>query len=254
MPDHTSRVSLPSLQGAGRWCSRSVRERVTLFVETLEVVVRMDASGEELVTAMEDLTGAAWRGDVLTLYRGAEWLELRGEGPLDRTWHVLTNRACAVPEVTRGLRALGAHRPQEEQLVDAHQRFFAPLLQARRRLESDEPMDWRVAGFDTAALDERLRGVLSSLAQARHAVRPPHRRALEAILLEACEPLFERLAVVGSAARVVHGCDDAERFERWRAWSRGVRGVFLMADESWSRMVVALTDEARRWPMSASAP
>ena len=213
---------------------------MTLFVEEGEVVVRVEADGEELPIPLSALDGASWRAGVLTLHLADAELQLReGEG-LDRAWHALTLRTCTLPEVTRGLRALGTLRGG---WADAHARFFAPLLQARRRLEGDEPMDWKVAGFDAALLAERVRATLAAIAQERFPQRPPHRRALEAGLLDASDPLLRQLERVADAARAVHETDDPRRFVAWRSWAGELRLLFIHADRSWSAIARVLAEE-----------
>ena len=243
MPDRRERLAFSGVRATGRWCQRSVAGDVTLFVEHNEVVVRVEANREELAVALAMLGGASWRTGVLALYLANDELRLQAVDGLDRAWHTLMQRACALPEVARGLRALGTPYGV---WADAHARYFAPLLQARRRLEGDEPMDWKVAGFDAAVLAERMRGVLAALSLERYASRPPYRRALEAGLLHASEPMFRRLERLTLAARAVHEGDDARRFEEWRRWAGEVRALFVDADRSWSATRLVLAEEDRR--------
>lgn len=240
MPDARGRLAFPGVRAEGRWARRALAETVTLFVEEREVAVRLDASGEEYAAPLAALGGASWRSGVLTLHLAEDGLQLReGEG-LDRAWHALTVRTCTLPEVARGLRALGASRGRWS---DTHARFFAPLLQARRRLEGDEPMDWKVAGFDASVLDERVRATLATVALERHGERAPHRRALEAGLLDASEPLLLQLSRVADAARTVHEVDDAQRFVAWRSWAGEVRLLFVQADRAWGAIARVLADD-----------
>jgi len=243
MPDLRERLALSGVRATGRWCRRSVAGDVTLFVEHAEVVVRVESNGEELAVALAELAGVSWRTGVLALYLAEDELQLQATEGLDRAWHVLLQRACALPEVARGLRALGTPHGV---WAEAHARFFAPLLQARRRLEGDEPMDWKVAGFDTTVLAERMRGVLATLALERYASRPPYRLALEAGLLQASEPMFRQLDRLALAARAVHAGDDARRFVEWRSWAAELRALFVDADRSWSATRVVLAEEDRR--------
>jgi len=102
-------------------------------------------------------------------------------------------------------------------------------------------VDWQVAGFDAKILAERLRGALASMAHERHAERPSYRRALEAEMAEAAEPVFRQLSAVDEAAKVLQASADAQRFVHWRAWSAGVRALFLEADRSCEAVVGALS-------------
>lgn len=245
MPDPVSRLAFRATS-SGRWRGRAVGGGVTLFVEQHEVVIRLESSGEELAASLHALSGATWRAGTLALHLADDVLSLAdGEG-LDRAWHALSQRACALPEVARALRALGGSpRDASGGMATARERFFSPLLQARRRLEGEEPAEWRVASFDAASLAERMRATLAALALERHAERPPHRRALEAGLFDACEALFGQLARVGDAARGVHEADDARRFIAWRAWSEEMRALFVHADRAWRGVAEALRDSDR---------
>lgn len=245
MPDARARLAVPGVHAAGRWGQRTIAGEVTLFVEADELVVRVEANGEELPVPLPALDGAEWRAGVLALHMAGAALRLTGAPGLDQAWHTITQRACALPEMARGLRALGLERGAHG---GAQARFFAPLLQARRRLEGDEPLDWKVAGFDVAVLAERLRGVLAAMAQERHADRPPYRRAFEAGLLDAAEPMFHALAALGEAAREVHQGGDAERFVAWRRWAAQLRVVFVQADRAWHALAAELAGDGQAPP------
>lgn len=250
--DALPRLAIASVQAAGRWAERALQEQVTVFVEAHEVVVRLEGTGEELAVAFTRITGAGWRGGVLSLHQGGQELQLQGGEALDRAWHTLTRRACTLPEVARAMRAFGGAREARagrDEIGEARQRFFAPLMQARRRLEGEEPLEWLVAGFDTAVLAERIRGAIGVIATERHPASPPHRRALEARLLDACEPLFDALEGVDAAARALQEGDDAQRFVRWRVWAERVRLLFASADRSWRVLAAILGGDDRALPV-----
>lgn len=241
-PEREGRLAFRAGAVSGRWRGRDLAGAVTLFVEQDEVVVRLEATGDEVAVALPQLTGAAWRAGVLWLHLPDEELQLSDGESLDRAWFAVSQRACALPEVARAMRAL---RAESARHAMARERFFAPLLQARRRLEGDEPVDWRVASFDADALAERLRGTLAALALERHAERPPHRRALEAGLLDACDALFAQLRRVSDAGRAVHEAPDAHRFVEWRAWAAQLRVLFVHADQAWQAMTEVLAEGDR---------
>ena len=259
-PELPARLAFPSLEASGRWRERTLGEPVTVFIEAREVVVRLEATGEELAVALAAITGASWRAGVLSLHRDQDELQLRGGDALDRAWHALSKRACVVPEVARALRALGGARGERNErdergvlgdrggLDAARVRFFAPLMQARRRLEGEEPIDWLVAGFDATTLADRMRGTLGAIAAERHPSSPAHRRALEARLVDACEPLFEALDHVAAAARALQAGEEPQRFVRWREWASQVRALFASADRSWRVMSAVLSGDDRALP------
>ncbi|MEO7965311.1 MAG: hypothetical protein ABIT38_15495 [Gemmatimonadaceae bacterium] len=223
------RIAVTTVNARGVWRARSIIDVVTLFVEDEELVIRL-SDGEELVIPHVQLTGAEWRGEMLTLHVGEESLQLTGGLQLDRTWVAIAARACSVPEMTRGLRAMGGRHGDDDEL---QQRFFSPLLQARRRLESTEPIDWKVSGVDATALAERLRAMLAAVAAELHPERPAYRRALEAELLDAAELLFLRLALLEDVATQLHQAPESSRFVTWRLWALTLRQIFVDADRSW---------------------
>ncbi|MEO6446888.1 MAG: hypothetical protein ABIZ91_08070 [Gemmatimonadaceae bacterium] len=222
-----ARLAFARLKARGRWNGRDLSEEVTLFIEAEEVVVRLESGGEELACPLSRLIGVSVGGESLVLHVGADQLELRGESSLDPAGAALAERACVLPEVARGLRALGSERGGEQ---GWQAQFFGPLLRARRLLQERQSLDWQVARFDAPALAEQLRLALAAIASERHRARPPFQRALDAELTDAAEPVFRRLRAVDEAARVVHASEDRERFASWRSWAAQLRALFVDAD------------------------
>jgi hypothetical protein len=235
MPDE--RFAVPNVWARGSWRAHAVDGAATLFVESSEVVLRLDDGGEELTAPLGALSGASWRLETLSL-RGAEIdVHLQGGATLDQAWFVIMRRACAAPEVARGLRALGTRGGGDPELQS---RFFAPFLQARRCLEEPEPIDWQVSRFDVPALTQRTGALLTTIATERFPTLPSHRRALEAELFDAAESLLEELKTLDREGRAIHTSDDSDRFVAWRSWSGQLRRVFVEADRSWSTIVSIL--------------
>lgn len=230
------RFAVPNVRAHGTWRARAVDGPATLFVEVSEIVLRLD-DGEELAAPLSALSGAMWRAETLSLHGPGIEVQLRAAESLDRAWFVIMRRACAAPEVARGLRALRARAGGDPELQS---RFFAPFIQARRCLEEPEPVDWQVSRFDVPALAQRTRTLLSTIATERFAQLPAHQRALEAELLDAAESLLESLESLDEAGKALHAAADAERFAAWRTWSVRVRRVFVDADRSWSAIVAIL--------------
>ena len=139
----------------------------------------------------------------------------------------LAERACVLPELTLAMRSLGSRHggPAPE-----HDRFFGPLLRSRALSERARDAAERMRAFDATALEASLIETVLALAQLRHAKSPPHRRAMEAQLLEFADPLLTALRALGSNDE---RADDT--IAVWCEWSARVRAVFVEADRFWQR-------------------
>src|SRR5262245_53136376 len=97
-----------------------------------------------------------------------------------------------LPELTLSLRSFGSRRGQPDSDA-AHgqdqERFFAPLLDARRRAAEAHSTEEVLAAFDARRLAAALDAAVRAFAGERSAARPAAQRALEAELLEIVEPL-----------------------------------------------------------------
>src|SRR4051812_4522896 len=97
-----------------------------------------------------------------------------------------------LPELTLSLRSLGSGRGAAR----AEQgRFFAPLLEARRRAAHVTSMAEVVASFSVARLGSALEETLRAFAAERYPDRAPARRAFEAELVDGAQPFFAALRV-----------------------------------------------------------
>ena len=174
----------------------------------------------------------------LTLFlRGGDVVELTGQLPLRATARAIENVACTLAEQTLALRAFGSPRAGAGA---EHDRFFAPLLDARRGAERAGSALERVAAFDAPVMTRRLGDALAAFAAERFPESPPDRRALEAELRDLVEPVFARLASLDAAGRAVREGGDDVRFARWRDWAVAVRELFAAADAAWLAAVPAL--------------
>ncbi len=164
-------------------------------------------------------------GDVMVLFAG-----INGAAALAALGEALLRRACAMPEFTRALRGLGSHcaRPGSE-----HDRFFRPLLEARRGAERSPRHEGARLAFDAASLRAAFTRRLREMAYARHPIEPPERRALEAEATDVAAPLYAAMAELDVAQRAVDGAADIDRFARWRAWTAALQAVFNRADDAW---------------------
>lgn len=206
-----------------------VADEGTLRLE--DDAVLLTAGRRRVRAAFDRLAGLTWDSPHLTLHtlRG-DVIELQGATELGGVAEAITRRICTMPEMTRALRAFGLSTASEG--VPADELFFAALLSARRDAEAASSAEARLVAFDAATLRASIEAAIARAAAVREPVSPPHRRALEAVLAEAAEPLFvalDRLAATEVAARAGDG---AGRFVAWRAWVEAARHVFQGADRA----------------------
>lgn len=235
MPDHVLEVT--GVVARGTWAEREALVRGNLVLDDHAASLSSGSEEPFLIAPYSAFTDATWVGETLTLYRYSDSLAISGSRDLNRAWGVVVERACILPEMTRGLRSLGTPRGGSAQLQT---RFFGPLLLARKRLQVPDALEWRVTHFDARALSARLVETIHELAMERFPESPPDRRALEAELGEALEPLAATLHVLAESTERVRSEPDGQRFVSWRAWTRQLRHVFLEADRAWSSMAHAL--------------
>lgn len=150
-------------------------------------------------------------------------------------------RCHTLPEMTRTLRAFGSRRAQRGVRADAasdQQRFFAPLLEARRQAGAAGAPGPVIAAFDAAAMSDAISATLASFAADRHPKPGPERRALEAELADDAEPLLVAIHALGdAAARAAAALDD---LRSWRVWSAQLCAMFEVADRVWITLDASL--------------
>jgi len=145
-----------------------------------------------------------------------------------------------IPELTRGLRAFAA----PASLGGLHDRFFAPLLDARRAAQQASRWASRVTAFDAERLEATMRATLRTVAAERYPKSAPDKRALAAQLEDACGEMFDSLIVLGrEAKRVSDAPDDAARVAPWKGWVAVLREVYHAADRGWEQSRMLLSDD-----------
>jgi hypothetical protein len=234
-------VSLSGSVGGGR-----VGGAGTVVVADEAIEVRSEAGDAIIDFAI--LEGAAYRDSRLTLFlRDGETIRAEGTARLAAVAREIAAGVCTLPELTRPLRALGSRRGR---LGADHDRFFAPLLAARRRGERAGDRVARLKAFDGTAMTAAIQGVLTDFAKARFPRRAPDRRALEAELVELAGPLFTSLdALSVYANRANEEGSDETTFVRWRSWCGAVREVFDRADRCWLAIGPVIGDTPVRRPL-----
>ena len=118
--------------------------------EILDDVVRIKVpdADADLAILFTELDGARIGPGHLTLYAGSgDVVELSGSGALEEYGRVLRAQVCVVPELTRALRGLGSARAHPG---SDHDRFFGPLLAARRSAQRAADPAGRLAAMRAA--------------------------------------------------------------------------------------------------------
>jgi len=148
-----------------------------------------------------------------------------------------------LPELMLSLRSFGSRRGGQEPsaaLTDNQDRFFAPLLDCRRRAAQAISREQVVAAFESRRLTALIDATLRAFAMERFASRLPARRAFEAELFEIIAPLHRELHALRGLAETptLPGTTTAD--ESWALWLAQLRIVFHVADSSWPPLRDAL--------------
>ena len=218
-----------------------------------EAMVSLDADALSLDTArgrislaLAQLEGIRVPGDVLELYLATgDVIQLEQAPDANVLATEIASQICAIPEMTRSLRALGAGSLAAG---EEHDRFFGPLLEARLIAERAPNLVAVRAAFDAAALRGAIEQVIAEVAAERYPREPGERRALVAELNDHARELFSRIAELERAESALGVSDDSERFVLWRQWSTVLRNVFRSADSSWIEIHPVLSDDRRGKP------
>jgi hypothetical protein len=175
----------------------------------------------------------------LTLYLGTgDVLDVSGDASLHALAGALVARACAMPELARALRALGALRGEHPEWREG---WFAPLLAARRRVEGVGDPLRQVEVLDADALATDLRDALSVAAHRLAGDDAPLRRGYDAALQQEAENVFTALDRLALAADVLRGSALDTRLADWRRWVAELASVFEAADRAWHGMARVLS-------------
>jgi hypothetical protein len=214
---------------------------VTIDDDTLMITVRDDAGERPIRLRLVAIDSAALTDEELTIaLRDGKKLTLTSPSAGELREIILAH--CRVlPELTHALRAFGSRRGSRAHRKTGHteqQRFFAPLLDARRQAVRAADPPAALEAFDAVVLARAVEEAIQEFAFERHGSNGPARRALEAELVDLSEPLqtaFERLRE--AADRAGASIDD---LTLWRAWAAELRATFEVADRIWMSLDVAL--------------
>lgn len=184
-------------------------------------------AGTPVRIGFDELDGVEWSDETLTLHmHDGGSIMATGDPRLRATAELVIARGRTVPELTRALRTLGGRRGGQGQ--DA---FFRPLLDARRIAAAGGQA--ALDAFDARAIRIAVESQLAQLAEGREPARPAARRALDARLCDAADPLFAALAPLESSAARARDAAPPQTLRAWREWAHVVVRVFERADAAW---------------------
>lgn len=136
-----------------------------------------------------------------------------------------------LPELARGLRALGSARRGGASQAS----FFGPLLEARRRAADARTAPARVRAFNARELAAALERAVAHIVADWPDERGAARRALRAELMHRLDPYTRALQRLGDRAAPLSAAAAAEAadLQAWRAWTIQLSEVFATADRCW---------------------
>lgn len=153
------------------------------------------------------------------------------------------------------LRSIGSRRSQPTalpEMVEEQERYFAPLLDARRTAAKAVTRPQVMAAFEGRRLTALIDASIRAFAAERFGTRAPARRAFEAELFEIVEPLRDHIQSLREIAERPAGADGSpEQYAHWSLWLEQLRVVFRVADSSWPTLAEAL---AAAPPTASSGP
>ncbi|HJQ20863.1 MAG TPA: hypothetical protein VJ867_10970 [Gemmatimonadaceae bacterium] len=138
-----------------------------------------------------------------------------------------------LPELTRGLRAMGSGRKSGGFLQS---QFFSPLLDARKRAAFAGDADAALRAFDPADLRRALDRAIDRIIQGWPDTRASARRAVRAELRERTADYQRALDALDERAADVIAARPEDQRELWRRWTRQLASTFDAADRAWLAM------------------
>jgi hypothetical protein len=215
--------------------------------EALTIVAQASGDDTPLRVRLTNIDGVSSTGGQLRIaLRDGTRLMLECDAHLELHDDILV-RCRVLPELTRTLRGFGSRRGSHGVRDSAHrdqQRFFAPLLDARRKAWGTREPASTIAAFDASSLAASFDAILESFATERHGSNAPARRALTAELVEQSEPLRAALDALRAAAGDASVAADDLRL--WRVWALRLRATFETADRVWLTLDAALDSSPTR--------
>ena len=141
-----------------------------------------------------------------------------------------------LPELTRGLRALGSARHDARALQNV---FFQPLVDAIRRAADARDVEGKLRAFEARELARHLDRVLERIVGEWPDARASARRAVRAQLIERVGAYADALDGLAIKASELREANEGDRLTAWRAWTAQLVTVFSCADRSWLSLQTA---------------
>jgi hypothetical protein len=235
MPDE--QLLVPRAHASGTWQGVTLAGDAKVRLHQRGIVLAWHEGGNEWRVPFTELSGVALQSDTLMLCGQDGCVVLTSNYKLHDLWQAVLERACALPELARGARTVGSRRGGDPA---TQARFFAPLLEARKRAELQDTAEGKIKALDGREIAARLTEHLNALAQARWPTNPPEQRALGAELEECCEAMLFGCHLLAEAADVWFETPDQERLDAWRAWVHAAARLFEASDRAWGRVAEAL--------------
>lgn len=240
MPDE--QLLVPRAVATGTWHGVVLLGEAKVRLHQRGIVLSWQDGSNEWRVPFTELSGVALQSDALLLCGRAGCVTLTSNYKLHGLWQAVLERACALPELARGARTVGSRRGGDP---TTQARFFAPLLDARRRAELQETAEGKVTALDGREIASRVTEYLEALARARWPNDPAEQRALGAELEECCDSMLLACRALAEAADAWFETPDQERLDAWRAWVHAAARLFEASDRAWGRVAdtLALTSK-----------
>jgi hypothetical protein len=213
----------------------------TVDDDVLTVIARPSGAERLLRIPISAIDALAIDGDeIVVLVRDGRQVAMTS-GDAAQLHREIVARCFVLPELTRTLRTFGSRRGQRGRRPGAaaeQQKFFAPLVDARRVASKSPSAADTIAAFESVALTHALDEAVRRFASERFGQNGPARRALEAELVDSSEPLQLALRALGE--RATAALEQGDEIRAWRSWALSLRNVFEAADRVWVALDAAL--------------